>query len=81
MITSRPTPDSEDYLSNEMEEAHKLHVCYAGLVKFQVQLAEDVDVVDVRKQSCTYHKREVVGIPRQLGSQDFIFEGASDICQ
>ena len=61
-ITTCLTPYAEKYLNNEMEEACGVHVHVAGLVEFQVQSAEYVDVVDLEKKSCTCHKWEVIGL-------------------
>ena len=46
-----------------MEEAHRVHVRVAGLVEFQVQSAEYVDVVDLERKTCTCLKWEILGIP------------------
>ena len=62
-ITSRLTPCVEKYLSNEMEESRRLHICVAGLVEFQVQSGEYVDVVNLECRSCSCHRWEVMGIP------------------
>ena len=62
-ITSRLTPYTEKYLGNEMEESRMLHVRIAGLTEFQVQSAEYVDAVNLKRRSCLCHKWEVVGIP------------------
>lgn len=62
-ITTRLTPYAEKVLSQEMDEARRLHVRVAGIVEFQVQSAEYVDVVDLERKSCTCRKWEILGIP------------------
>ena len=50
-------------LSHEAEESFRVHVRVAGLVEFQVQFAEFIDVVDLDKRKCTCRKWEFLGIP------------------
>ena len=46
-ITLHLIPYAEKYLNNDMEESHRLHIRVAGLVEFQVQSAEYIDVVNL----------------------------------
>ena len=46
-----------------MEEARRVRVQVAGLVEFQVQSAEYVDIVDLECKTCTCRKWEILGIP------------------
>lgn len=62
-VTSRLTPYAEKVLEKETEEARRLHVRVAGLVEFQVQSAEYVDVVDLERKTCTCRKWDILGIP------------------
>ena len=55
-VTTRLTPYAEKSLSQEMEEARRVHVGVAGLVEFQVQFAEYVDVVDLERRICMCQK-------------------------
>ena len=50
-VTTRLTPYAEQILSQEMEEARRVHVRIAGLVEFQVQSAKYVDVVDLKRRT------------------------------
>ena len=61
-IYSRLTPYAEKMLGHETKEAWRLHVRVAGLVKFQVQSANYVDIVHLNRQTCTCRKWEVLGI-------------------
>ena len=61
-INSRLTPYAEKVLGQETEEAQRLHVRVAGLVEFQVQFANYVDIV-LNRWTCTCRKWEVLGIP------------------
>ena len=63
MIDSRLTPYVEKMLGHETEEAQRLHVHVAGLVEFQVQSANYVDIVHLDRRTCTCRKWEVLGIP------------------
>ena len=62
-VTTRLTPYAEKVLSQEMDEARRLHVCVASIIEFQVQSAEYVDVVDLEQKSYTCWKWEILGIP------------------
>ena len=46
-----------------MEEARRVRVQVAGLVEFQVQSVEYVDIVDLECKTCTCRKWEILGIP------------------
>ena len=62
-VTTLLTLHAEKALSQEMEEAHRVHVLVAGLVEFQVQSVEYVDVVDLDQRICRCWKWEILGIP------------------
>lgn len=62
-VTTCLTPYAEKILSQEMEETRRVHVRVAGLVEFQVQSAEYVDVVDLDRRKCTCRKWEILGLP------------------
>lgn len=57
------TPYAEKYLSSKMEESHRLHARAVGLVEFQVQSGEYVDVVNLKCRSFSCRRWEVMGIP------------------
>ena len=61
-VTSFLTPCAEKVLEKETEEARRIHVCVAGLVEFQVQSAEYVDVVILECKTCTCWKWEILRI-------------------
>ena len=63
MINRRLTPYAEKMLGHEIEEARRLHVRVAGLVEFQVQSPNYVDIVHLDRRTCTCRKWEVLGIP------------------
>ena len=60
---SRLTPYTGRILSQGFEEFRRLHVHVAGLVEFQVQSAEFIDVVHLDQGTCTCRQWQILGIP------------------
>ena len=61
-VTTRLTPYAEQILRQEIEEAYRVHIHVAGLVKFQVQSAKYVEVVDLEWRTCICSKWEILGL-------------------
>ena len=67
----------------EMEEARRVHVSVAGLIDFQVQSAENVDVIDLERKTCTCRKWGILGIlcSHALASMRVKNYGPYELCE